>query len=181
VKKRPGKASGITDAQARAIGHLTISFNSLEQAVERFISLIVSPRDYGLDMPLIAPLPFTRKLDVLMILAQSLSEHYVPTGDNDRAYSHFLSGTKDLISKARALNKFRNEIIHWRLDAGKEQITITATASEIEARSAEMQDVTISMLARAIGLRRGDYSISFGQQFAETGKKGGPLGAGKGS
>jgi hypothetical protein len=170
--KRSGKASGITDAQARAIGHLTITFNSLEQAVASFISMIVSPRDYGLDMPLITPLAFTRKLDVLMTLAESLSEHYVPTDENARAYSHFLSGTKGLISKARALNKFRNEIIHWRYDAGKEQVTITVTAREIEARSAEIEDLTTSMLAHAL-LRRGDYSISFGQQFAEDKKAGG--------
>ncbi len=43
--------------------------------------------------------------------------------------------------------------------------SITASPQEIEVRSAEMTDVTISMLARAIGLRKGDDSISFGRQF----------------
>ncbi len=76
------------------IGHLTINFNGLEQAVESFISVIISPREYGLDKPLFSSQPFTRKLDILKTLIESLSEHYVPTPDNDRAYELFSSAKK---------------------------------------------------------------------------------------
>src|SRR4051794_40931843 len=111
MKKRV-KPTGVSDAQARAIGHLTIKFNSLERAVEIFISLIISPREHGMDQPLLSSQPFSRKLDILKTLAESLSDKYAPTAENDRAYSSFLSATKDLISKARSLNTFRNSIIH---------------------------------------------------------------------
>lgn len=159
------KASGITDAQALAIGHLTITFNSMEQSLESFISLIVSPQDYGLDKPLISPLRFAAKLDVLKKLVESLSEHYVPTAENEAAYFRFASGTKDLISKARALNTFRNSMIHWRYDAGNQKVKVEVSATEIQARSSEMNDVAIEMMARAIGVRTGDGSVTFGQQF----------------
>lgn len=163
--KKKWKASGITDAQALAIGYMTINFNSMEQAVESFISLIVSPRDFGLDKPLISHLPFTAKIDVLEKLVKSLSEYYVPTAKNDAAYSHFVSRTKDLISKARALNKFRNSIIHWRYDAGNQETKVEVSAREIETRVSEMNDVAIEMMAHAIVVRTSDYSFSFGQQF----------------
>ena len=163
--KKKWKASGITDAQALAIGHLTINFNSMEQALEGFIGLIVSPRDFGLEKPLFSPLRFAAKLDVLKELVGALSGHYVPTAENHAAYSSFVSGTKDLISRGKALNTFRNSLIHWRYDAGNQKIKVEVRAQEIEARSSEMNDVAIEMMARAVGVRTGDYSFSFGQQF----------------
>lgn len=168
MKKKPAwKTSAITDAQAQAIGYLTINFNFLEHAVAAFIHLIVAPDSYGLDKPLISPLAFTRKLDVLKTMAESLSQHYVPTEENDAAYASFLSATKDLISKARVLNRFRNDILHWRYDADEQKIKVEASAQEIDARSGDCHDVAISMFAHAMGLRKGDDTLSFGQQFAK--------------
>ncbi len=170
MKKKEWKAGTITDAQALAIGHMTINFNSMEQAVEALISLIVSPRDLGLDKPLISRrgFGFEAKLDVLKKLVESLSKHYVPTAENDAEYSVWASNTKELISKAKELNSFRNRLIHWRYDRGAQQIKVEVSAREIEARSSEMDTVAIEMMARAIGVRTGDYVLSFGQQLAES-------------
>jgi hypothetical protein len=94
-------------------------------------------------------------------------KHYVPTEENDAAYSSFLSATKDLISKAKVLNRFRNDIIHWRYDTDEQKIKVEAGAREINACSVDCHDVAISMFAHAIGLRKGDDTLSFGQQFAK--------------
>jgi hypothetical protein len=163
--KKSSRATGITDAQALAIGHITINFNSMEQAVESFIGLIVSPRDYGLDKPLVRPLRFAAKLDALKALVESLAQYYVPSSENEAAYTDFMRATKGLISRARGLNTFRNSMIHWRYERSEEKVTIEVSAEEIETRSAEMHDVTIQMMARAIGVRKGDHSFTFGQQF----------------
>jgi hypothetical protein len=141
--RKPSKATGVTDAQALAIGHLTINFNSMEQALESFISLIVSPRDYGLDKPLIRPLRFSAKLDVLKKLVDSLDQYYMPSSENEAAYSHFAAATRELISQARGLNAFRNSMIQWRYEGSEGNVKIEVTATEIEARSGGMHEVTI--------------------------------------
>ena len=155
----------LTDAQARAIGHLTINFNRMESSVDSLISSIVCPRDYGLDAPLIKGFNFSRKLDLVKLFSESLANHYVPSDDNDHAYAAFCVTTKKFIVRARELSKFRNELIHWRYDGLEGNLKVQASAKEIEARSAEMNEIGITIRALAIGLRKGDYSITFGQQF----------------
>jgi hypothetical protein len=167
-KREKWKATGITDAQALAIGHMTITFNAMERSIESFISLIVAPHDYGLDRPLISPLNFGRKLDILKKLVDMLSDHYVQTEENERAYGRFAAGTKDLIVRARALNTFRNGLIHWRYEGGEGRTRVEVSARAIETKSVEMNLISAEMLARAIGVRQGDYSVTFGQQFRQT-------------
>jgi len=165
--RKPHKGDGVTDAQAQAIGHLTINFNFMEQSVESLISAIVSPRGYGLDEPLLSPLRCAAKLDVLKKLVGVLAQHYVPSHENETAYNHFADSTRELISKAKVLNTFRNRLIHWRYDGLEGKIKIEAGSKEIEERSAEMKELAIKIMAQAIGLRSGDYTLTFGRQFGK--------------
>jgi hypothetical protein len=162
----------LSDAQARAIGRLTVNFNWMEHAAEAIIKIIVSPHEYGLADPLIEPMRFAAKLDVLKRLVESLSEHYVPTPENERAYQRFSKGLKDLIAEARGLNTFRNSIIHWRSflteDTHKHRFKIDASAKTIEAKSEEMGDVGTKFFAYGLFLRKGDYSLTFGTHVAKS-------------
>jgi hypothetical protein len=169
VKKRE-RMTGITDAQALAIGHLTITFNFMEAMLDSFISIILASPNPGIAELLIEPLNFSRKLDTLKKLVDALSEHYVPSDASQRAYQAFASSTKALIVEARALNDFRNEMIHWRADHLNQKVSIGKTPREIDVQSARMNDVGVKLASRWLGLYDGTGAMTFGQQFRKTGK-----------
>jgi hypothetical protein len=156
----------LTGAQAKAIGHLTINFNWMEHGVEVLISTILSNREHGLAEPLLAPMRFAAKVDVLQRLVKELSQHYVPTPTLERAYLRFAAEMKASISQAKELNTFRNTVVHWRPflneDAQRRRFQIEASAKAIEAKALEMEGLGMSLVSRALYLRKGDYSLTFG-------------------
>ena len=172
VKKRtPG--DHLTDPQAKAIGRLTVNFNWMEHAVEVLLNTILSTREYGLAEPLLAPMRLAAKLDVLQRLVKALSEHYVPQPAVERAYRGFAAEMTTWISQAKELNTFRNTIIHWRPflveDAQPQRFRIEVSAKAIEAKSLEMADLGTNLFARALYLRKGDYSLTFGSHIGRDG------------
>ncbi len=163
----------LTGSQARAIGRLTVSFNWMEHAVEMLIRTILSTKDYRLDEPLVAPMRFGTKLDALQRLVKELSQHYVPTPLIEKAYARFAAEMKKSISQAKQLNTFRNSVVHWRPflieDAQPPRLRVEVSARAIEAKALEMELLGTDLFGRALYLRTGDYSLTFGSHVEKDG------------
>ena len=160
---------GLSLAQTRAIGRMTIDFNWMEHGIEVLIRIIVSdsPDKMSLIEQALKPLGFRQKLQVLRGLVAELRDHYVKSDELDRAYAEFAAAIKSLSSSAESLNEFRNNIIHWRPflvihDWEKQPKFTAATAAEIDAKSIEMEKIGTQFFARAIYLYKGDGSLTFG-------------------
>jgi len=148
---------------------MTVKFNWMEHALEVMIELILGTDEAGLVSPLVDWMRFGTKADVLKELVEALSEHYVPTEENDKAYQHFVSAVKKLISQARQLNTFRNSIVHWRpfLRGSMPRARIDVSAKAIGEKADEMESVGNELFSRAVGVRQGDNALTFGRQFKQ--------------
>jgi hypothetical protein len=162
-------ASGLTLAQTRAIGRMTINSNWLEHGIEVLVLMIVSdsPEKLRLIEQALKPLGFRQKLQVLRGLVAELPNHYVKSAELDRAYAEFAAAVKSLSSTAERLNEFRNNVVHWRpflvIHDWKKQPKFTAaTAAEIDAQSIDMDKMGTQFFARALHLYSGDGTLTFG-------------------
>ena len=155
-------ASGLSLAQTRAIGRMTINFNWMEHGAEVLIRTIVSvsPEKISQIERALKPLGFRQKLGILRRLVADLPDHYVKSAELDRAYAEFAAAIKSLRSTAEKLNEFRNNIVivHWRPflvihDWEKQPKFTAATAAEIDAKSIEMDKMGTQFFARSLSLQ----------------------------
>jgi hypothetical protein len=70
---------------------------------------------------------------------------------------------KGLISQARKLNDFRNDVIHWRAvrDSATGEFPILSSARDINKKAQEMNHLGTEFFARALNLRDDDRTITF--------------------
>ncbi len=168
-RNRRTAASGLTLAQTRAIGRMTINFNWMEHGVEVLIRAIVSvsPEKINLMERTLKRLGLRHKLAILRGLVADLSDHYAKSAELDRAYAEFAAAIKSLNKTAKRLKNFRNHIVHWRPflvipDSEKRPKFTAATAVEIDARSIEMDKMGTQFVERAVCLYDNDGSLTFG-------------------
>jgi hypothetical protein len=150
LKKKKWKARSVTDAQALAIGHFLVNFNLMDRLIEHLIKVIRADPDGGPDKPRRRHRALRTKLTELRRLLDSLPEQEIV------AYSQGAAAAGKLIYRIRQLNNFRNHIVHWVYETGFDKVKLDVSASEIEARSSQVHDVALEMMARAMVLTRGE-------------------------
>jgi hypothetical protein len=153
---------GLSVAQERAIGQMTVKFNWMEHALEVLIDLALGTES-DLASPFVRRMGFGTKVDVLKELVEKLYVH-VPN-ENVEAYQDFVSAVTKLISQAKELNTFRNSIVHWRpfLQDVTPKVKIEASSETIAQKADEMELVGYQLFRRALGIRRGsDNALVFG-------------------
>jgi hypothetical protein len=141
--------SGLSLAQTRAIGRMTINFNWMEHCLEVLLKFLVTADNPDLVHLILKPMMFRAKLSLLRKLVDAVAEHYVPTTENKAAYAEFKSKLKQIMSDAEKLNDFRNSVIHWRPFLNSrynKQRPMAASAPTINDKATEMNEIGLRRL-----------------------------------
>jgi hypothetical protein len=167
-RKNRTAASGLSLAQTRAIGRMTINFNWMEHGAEALIRTIVSVSTENTTQTRqeLKSLRLRQKLGMLRGLVADLLEHHAQSAELDRACLEFAAAIKSLSKTAKRLINFRNNIVHWRPflvihDAEKQPKFTAATAAEIDAKSIEMDKMGTHFFRCAVHLYKGDGALAF--------------------